>query len=80
MKKINKPVYNLLKESEIRRLLRELDLPVTGDREVKITPRMSIKAIGLDKTTLRVLDALQCRMRRARSKTDLPAQVRVKVH
>ena len=34
MKRIKKPVYNLLKDSDIKRLLLELGLPATGDRDV----------------------------------------------
>lgn len=34
MKKINKPVYNLLKDNDIKKLLVELELPITGEREV----------------------------------------------
>lgn len=33
-KKMTKPVYNLLKDVEIKRLLNDLQLPTTGDREV----------------------------------------------
>lgn len=33
-KKLNKPVYNLLKESDIKKMLADLHLPNTGDREV----------------------------------------------
>lgn len=33
MKRMSKPVYNLLKDSELKRLLQELQLPISGDRE-----------------------------------------------
>ncbi len=33
MKRLSKPVYNLLKDSELKRLLQELQLPTSGERE-----------------------------------------------
>lgn len=35
-KKMNRPVYNLLKDVDIKKLLSDLQLPTTGDREVRI--------------------------------------------
>lgn len=33
---MRRPVYNLLKDSEIKKLLRDLDLPTGGDRDVSL--------------------------------------------
>lgn len=33
---MNRPVYNLLKDVDIKKLLSDLQLPTTGDREVRI--------------------------------------------
>lgn len=53
-KKIAKPVYHLLKDSQIKKLLRDLNLSTKGTRQVKELDNQT----GADKKACRVFDTL----------------------
>lgn len=55
-RKIAKPVYHLLKDSQIKKLLRDLNLSTKGTRQVKGNLD---NRVDIDKKTRRVFDALR---------------------